>query len=420
MTLGEKKTKVLMMCQNFFPLSTASAQRASAFAKTLASSSFRVVALTKSPIHFESDTMTVIGQRVKREIPIMDPVRSFVYVLKAMLVSRKDRPDVVVSTVPDVTNAIAGFIVSKLFRVPHIIDIRDYWESTFLMHPFNRIIPKTLSFLLIKGVSFVYRQASSLITINETLKAILTARGVPSDWVSLIPNGADTSLFRPCQDEECIKDLREKFGLPRSRLIFVYGGSLMQDFRFDIVLRAINLLGRTSPSADFLLFIIGRPTKVSGANKILEMIQESELQDKVKMIGPVSLGRMAELLRCCDVGIIPEDGDELFKCSITTKIFGYLASGLSVLASGPEDGELDKFLVRHKVGLFIGSPTPKKFAEGIKRFIQNKSETKKLGLEGRKVACEYYDRFKLAHRIISIINQNVKRKDFSVRATDSS
>lgn len=405
MTPLKKNTKVLMMCQNFFPLSTASAQRAAAFAKTLASSSYRVVALTKSPVHFESDKMTVIGQRVKREIPIMDPVRSFVYVLKAIRVSRKDRPDVVVSTVPDITNAIAGLIISKLFRIPHIIDVRDYWESTFLVYPLNRIIPRTLSFLLIRMVSFVYRQASSLITINETLKAILTERGVPSDRINLIPNGADTSLFRPCQTEECVRDLRERLGLPLSKLIFVYGGSLMQDFRFDIVLRAINLLGRTSSSADFMLFIIGRPTKISGANKILEMIKEFGLYDKVKMIGPVSLGRMAELLRCCDVGIIPEDGDELFKCSITTKIFGYLASGLPVLASGPKDGELDKFLTKHKVGFFIGNPTSKRFAEGFKRFILNRGELKRKGVEGRKIACEHYDRYTLARKIIPIIQK---------------
>lgn len=183
----------------------------------------------------------------------------------------------------------------------------------------------------------------------------------------------------------------------------------MQDFRFDIVLRAINLLGRAKLSTDFMLFIIGRPTKISSGNKILEMIQGFGLHNKVKMIGPVSLGRMAELLKCCDVGIIPVDGDELFKCGITTKIFDYLASGLPVLASGPEGGELDKFITKHKVGLFMGTPTPKRFAEGIKKFIQNKSEIKKIGLEARKVACEHYDRYTLAHKIIAIIRQNAQR-----------
>lgn len=405
MTHVGKSTKVLMMCQNFFPLSTASAQRSFAFAKTLTSSSCRVIALTKSPVSLESDKTIVIGQEMKKEIPIMDPVRSFIYVLKAIRVIAKDRPDIILSTVPDITNAIAGLVLSKLFRLPQVIDVRDYWEAAFFMDPLNRIIPRKLSFLLINLVSFVYRQASSLITINETLKEILVDRGVAPDRIFLIPNGADTSVFRPCQDEECVRDLREKFGLPLSKFIFVYGGSLMQDFRFDIFLRAMSLLGSTKLSTDFMLFIIGRPTKISSDNKILEMIQQFGLHKKVKIVGPVSLTRMAELLRCCDVGIIPEDGDELFKCCITTKIFDYLASGLPVLASGPEGGELEKFLTKHKVGLFIGKPTPRRFADGIKKFVRNKGGIKKIGLEGRKVTRKNYDRYELARNIIQIIQQ---------------
>ena len=115
--------------------------------------------------------------------------------------------------------------------------------------------------------------------------------------------------------------------------------------------------------------------------------------------------KTAELLRCCDVGVIPLNDEELLKTMTTAKVFAYLASGLPILASGPNECELKRLINSHKVGIFIGPPTPNDFANGFKTFLLKKHEMRKMGLRGREVMEKYYDRYALSRRVIEAIHR---------------
>lgn len=395
------KTKVLMLSENFFPLSTASAQRMFAYAKTLVLHSFEPIVITKSPISFKSEKITVTGLKCKKEIPIFDPVLCFLYLMQSIRVTRKYHPSLIISTVPKINNAIAGFFLSVLFRVPHIIDVRDYWETSLLSHPFDTLIPRQVVSLLIRGISLLYQQASSLITVNETLRRMLHKRGIPHGKIHVIPNGIDTSLFQPCHSAICVEKLRKKHKLPLSKLIFVYAGSLTQYYKVDVVLRGIRLL---AGNGNFIFLIIGSPTLLVTNEKIRRIVEILGIKRNVRVMGPLSVEETAELLRCSDVGIIPLEDKDIWKCMTTVKLFAYLASGLPILASGPGNGELHEFFRKHKVGLFVEKPTPSNFSEGFRHFMQNKSKIKGISLRGRKIVEDNYNRYFLALKIIPIIN----------------
>lgn len=393
-----------MLSENFYPLSTASAQRAFAYVKTLVLHSYETTVVTKSRASFKSRKMTVISLNPKREIPIFDPILLFLYLIKSISLIREHQTDLIISTVPKINNAIAGFFLSRLFKIPHIIDVRDFWESALLLYPLNRIIPTRLTFLLIKTTSLLYQQANAIVTVNETLKNMLTKRGIPHNRIYIIPNGADTSLFKPCTSEKRKKRLRKKYKLPLSKLLFVYGGSLTPAYRFDIVLKGIY---RLQESSNFMLLIIGKPTMLTTKGKILQTIWKLGLQRKVKIMDPQPVHRLAELLKCCEVGIIPLEEKNFLKPVITAKIFAYLSSGLPILASGPKDGELQNFLNMYKVGFFIEKATPQRFAEGFKKFLQQRSKIKDMGSRGRKIMEKYYDRYALSCRIIEVIHNTI-------------
>lgn len=395
-----KEAKILILSERFFPLSTASAQRAFAYAKTLALHSYETIVITKSRGSFESQKVIVMGLHPKIEIPIFNPILLLLYLVKSISLIRRHRIGLIISSVPMINNAIAGFLLSKYFKVPHIIDVRDFWESAFLLYPLNRIIPSRLTFFLIKATSLLYQQANVIVTVNDTLKNMLTKRGIPYNRIYIIPNGADTSLFKPCTSEKHKKQLRKKYKLPLSRVLFVYGGSLSPAYRFDIVLKGIC---RLQKSNNFMLLVIGKPTKSMTKGKILQTVWKLGLKKKVKTMDPQPVQRLAELLKCCEVGIIPLDDKNCLKPVITAKIFAYLSSGLPILASGPKGGELQNFLSMHKVGFFIEEATPQRFAEGFKKFLQQRSKTKDMGSRGRKIMEKHYDRYVLSRNIIDVI-----------------
>ena len=396
-----EKLRILLLSENFFPPSTASAQRLYAYAKTLVSHSYDTFVITKSPVGFESKGITVISRNPKKIIPIFDPILLILYFIASLGVIRKHHIGLIISTVPKINNAVAGFLLSKLFKIPHIIDIRDYWETSLFFYPLDKIVPRRLAFLFIKTTSMIYRQANSLITVNETLKNILIKRGVPHKRIHIIPSGADTSLFRPCGNDNCVRLLRERYMLPLSKLILVYGGALAVDYKFDALLEAVSYLRENN---NFLLLIIGRPTLLMNNKTILQIAKRLGIKGKVKVMDPLPAGRLAEIFRCCDVGVIPLDDRESLRHVITAKIFAYLSSGLPVLASGPKNGELEKFLTTYKVGFFVEGTTPKEFADMLKTIVREKSKIKDMGSTGRRIMEEKLDRYELSRSIIDVIH----------------
>jgi len=301
--------------------------------------------------------MTIIATpSIKKEIPIFDPIPLLFYLTRAINIIHTHRINLILSTVPKINNAIAGAILSKIFNIPHIIDIRDHWESTLLLYPLNRYIPKHIVSTLTNFTSIIYRQANIIITVNETLKQMLHKRGIPPNKIHIIPNGADTTLFKPSKNEEHTKKLRKKHNLPLTSLIFVYAGALTPHNRFDTLLKGISYLHNTN---NLMLLMITRPTMLITNNKIQQLIKKLQIHKKVKLLGSQPIEKTAELLRCCDVGIIPLNNEELLKSMTTAKVFAYLASGLPILASGPNSCELEKLINKHKVGIFTGPPTPK-------------------------------------------------------------
>ena len=404
-----KKSKVLISSENFVPLSTASAQRGFAFTHALTQHSFVVTVITKSPVYGTSEKLIVHGFVTKRDLPVFDPILLFFYLIRSANILRKNKFDLIVSTVPKINNAITGVILSKLFRLPHIIDIRDYWESTLISYPLSAIVPRPLTLLMIKLVSLLYRQADSIITVNETLKKMLHRRGIPLNKIWIIPNGADTSTFRPCENKDCVKKLRRKYGLPPSKTIFVYGGSFTVDYNFEILLKGLSYL-KDNPNVNqnLLLLLVGRPTVLLKEKTLRQLTRKLEIQDLVKIRGPTSVDKLAELLRCCDVGVIPLADSEAFRHVTTAKIFTYLASGLPILASGPENGELENFIKQYRVGYFLENCTPKSFADGFKRFMQEKDKTREMGMRGRTIMEKSFDRYLLANKLIEVIQAIAK------------
>ena len=394
------KASVLMLTENFWPLSTASAQRSFAYASTLASHSSKTLVIAKSPSSFETNKIIAIGYNHKKEIPIFDPVLLFLYLIKSALVIRKCSTNLILSSVPKMNNAIAGFLLSKLFRVPHIIDVRDYWEASLLSYPVSRIIPKRLVLLLMKMVSLIYRTAASVITVNETLRKMLNNRGIPLQRIFIIPNGIDTSLFKPTEDEKHSKKLRKKYLLPTSRTIFTYAGSLAPHYKIDAVLKGMSRLDRIS---DFMFLIIGRPTLLMTNRGIRQIVDKLGLKENVRVMDPLPVSQTAEVLKCSDVGVIPLESKEIWRCMTTVKLFAYLASGLPILASGPKDGELEGFIERHNVGIFVGTPTPQNFAEGVREILRKKSDIAAMGLRARRIMKESYDRYVLCREIVPLV-----------------
>jgi len=397
-----------MLAGVFSPCPQSASQRFSSFAQVLRSRGYDVTVLTCSrclkrgekPLsHEEILVYDLKSPRflISASFVFINPVILFLYFLMGLIIVAMRGADVVYSSIPGGETAVVGFFLSKIFKVPLIIDIRDMYpppsDEMAYMHT-----PSKLNAVLLSLFKRLYRSSDKIVCVYEDIKQRLLEFGVSPEKIVVITNGADTSIYTPCSSGDRER-IRLKYGLPLSKFIFVYAGALAWYYP---VIDAIKGLKRTVSAKNKPQMVIISLANYASGKKV---VKELGLEDSVTFMGPLSVADTAEILSVCDVGLVVYRGDDYWKNVYGSKVFSYMSCGLPVLASGPLDSLIERLLETHKAGLFIGRPDEKNFAKGFSFFLKNKSEAEIMGRNARKVADKLYDRRKLGLRLVSLIDE---------------
>ena len=147
--------------------------------------------------------------------------------------------------------------------------------------------------------------------------------GGKSRGVHLIPGAADPELYHPA-DPSGKKRLREEFGLPADKVVFVTARGLRPRTGVDKLVEAASLLLQRGIS--FYLVIIGNGVM---KNRIGELIRERQLGSHVKLVSDLSESELADTYRAADVFVLPTQGAEGFGLATVEA----LSSGLVVLGT---------------------------------------------------------------------------------------
>jgi glycosyltransferase involved in cell wall biosynthesis len=405
-----------MLTGIFSPCPQSASQRFTSFAQVLISRGFDVTILTCSRClkrhekNSSSEDFLVYDLKSPRfllsaSFAFINPVLLFLYLVIGFIVVAMRGADVLYSSVPGGETAIVGSFLSKTFNIPLIIDIRDMYpppsDEMAYMHT-----PSKLNAILITLFKRLYRRSDKVVCVYEDIKQRLLGFGVSPEKIVVIPNGADTSIYKPCSpgDRERI---RLKYGLPLKKTIFVYAGALTWYYP---VIHAIKGLKRSASARDRSQMVIISLANYASGKKV---VKELGLEDSVMFMGPLSVADTAEILSVCDVGLVVYRADDYWKNVYGSKVFSYMSCGLPVLASGPLDSLIECFLETHKAGFFIGRPDEENFAKGFSFFLKNEGATEIMGRNARKVVDELYDRRKLGLRLVSLIDNLGRRKNAS-------
>ena len=110
------------------------------------------------------------------------------------------KPDLVIATSPQFLCGWAGVMLSRLRRLPFILEIRDIWpesivavgalENERLLHFLERLELK------------MYKAADHIVTVGQGYADCLLEKGVPQDKISIVMNGVDEDVFRPCEPDQ--------------------------------------------------------------------------------------------------------------------------------------------------------------------------------------------------------------------------
>ena len=166
------------------------------------------------------------------------------------------------------------------------------------------------------------RKVTSYVAISESIVDEATQRlGLPRDRVQLIPNGIDTTHFRPAADPAERNNLRRKLGLPLDVPIIMTHGRLEHDKNTALFIDTVARL--LASGIDVHGIIAGAGSK---ERELAQLIQSKQLGEHVQLLG--FKRNTNEYLRASAVYVLPS-----FIEGLPLALLEAMASGLECVAS---------------------------------------------------------------------------------------
>ncbi|MEM2507061.1 MAG: glycosyltransferase [Nitrososphaeria archaeon] len=298
------------------------------------------------------------------------------------LLARK--PDVTIVSMPTGDAGIGALIACKLTKTKCVIDYRDEWED-YLVGLTDSKISRSFFSTIKRITTRIYAKKLVVAVTPKTLNT-LKSRGLTN--LKLIPNGADTRTFKPLN----IKKSYEIFTIFYSGVIGAY-------YRLDVVVKAVKKLVDKGFNNINLL--------VAGEGEIKSMLslaKELAITNHIKYIGSINnKTKLAEYIAMSDAGIIPYDGNPLWKNSIPAKFYEYCACGIPVIATTHSDSLLAESIRKNQIGVTSPPIDEEKLAEAILWLYEKKSFRESAGKRARKLIEEKFDRNKIAEEYLNLI-----------------
>lgn len=315
-----------------------------------------------------------------------------IYMLMAVIVAPfVGKVDIVVSTSPQFFNGLAGYFVSRIKRVPWVLEVRDLWpESIVVLGALHD--RKLLTRVLESLEKFVYRNADQIVSVTKSFKPHILSRGGSGDKVTVIRNGVDTSLFYPREKDSSFE---EEIGV-QGKFVAAYVGTHGLAHGLDTLLDAAVKLEHYE---DIVLVMAG-----DGAQReqLQKRVHEEKIQN-VRMLGQLSREKMPYLWSVTDVSLVVLRRLDLFKSVIPSKMFESMSMGKPIILG--VEGEAKDILLSTGSGICIRPEDSSGLASGILELYEDRGTYRKYGASGRSSAISTFDRTVLAGIYLELLEK---------------
>ncbi len=298
--------------------------------------------------------------------------------------------DVVISTSPQFFNGLAGYFVSRILRIPWMLEIRDLWPESILAVGAikNRKIIQLLEWL----ERYTYRKADHIVPVTDSFERYIAAKGISCDKITVIKNGANLSLYKPL---ESTNTMAESLGL-NGKFVASYFGTHGMAHHLETVLYAAKQLQNHS---DIIFLLAGDGAE---REKLLALHRQLKLTNVV-MLEQQPKHQMPSLWALSSVSLILLRKSDLFKTVIPSKLFESMAMEKPVILG--VEGESAEIMRLAKAGFCIEPENSQQLVHHLLELYQNQDLRNRFGENGRKHVCEYYDRLILARKFEKLLEQ---------------
>ena len=252
---------------------------------------------------------------------IFDALIFMFWVILNLILTRPK--NIYVSTDPPLLVPFIVFLYSKISRSSYVYHIQDIQpEGLNIIVKLNSVL-----FTFLKKVdSLVIRNASSIVTITQTMKDEIVTRSKTNSKIYLLDNPTITST-----------------SIPKSKITgFVFSGNAGRQQRIPLILKSIDKYKEQGGVLPFLFI---------GAGLYSDDIRllSSKHQDVI-YVGLVDAIIANELTSKYEWALLPID-DEVAKYAFPSKTSSYLSCGMNILSICSEQTSVAKWVVDNNYGV---------------------------------------------------------------------
>lgn len=411
---------ILYLSQYFPPEVGATQTRAHEMARGLVQAGHRVTVIAEVPNHPSGivppdyrgrwvERSQLDGIDVLRVWVKASPVKTFrsrmafylSYMADAALVGAlkaRGPYDVVFATSPPLFVGAAGLALHRLKAAPFVFEVRDLWpESAVALGELSS--PRAIAWAS-RLEELCYNRASRIVVVTEGIRQRLLARGYPAAKLALIPNGANTELFR--RQPALGQRFRAEHGLAPDAFVAVYAGIHGIAQGLDTLLHAADLL-RHQAGIRFVMVGEG-PVKAE-----LQRARAGLGLDNVLMLPEQPRAAMPAVLSAADAAVVPLRRLELFQGALPSKMFDAWACGLPLLLS--IDGEARRTLEAAQGGLYVPPEDAAALAGAIRALAARPDRGRSLGQNGRRYTEQHHSRQAQARALEELLKETSRQVD---------
>ncbi len=301
-------------------------------------------------------------------------------------------PDVVIGTSPQFFTACAAYLIGRLKRIPFVFELRDIWPES--IKAVGAMHDSAVIRMLEKIEMFLYGKAARIISVTESFKRILMARGIDEGKIAVVKNGVDTARFQYTPKDP---ELVARYGL-QGKFVAGYVGTHGMAHNLETILSAAQKICGDVNGSGCHFVLLG-----NGARKqqLVGMANRMALKN-VTFVDSVPKSEVAKYWSLLDVSIIHLRKTKLFRNVIPSKLFECMGMGIPVLHGVA--GESAEIVERERVGLIFEPENADELCEKLVRLKLDGELYAELR-DNCLQAAGKYDRSVMAGRMLEILKE---------------
>jgi len=389
--------KVIYLHQYFCTPSMSSGTRSYEMARRLVKKGHKVYMISSKHSHsgFKERNFSIeegisvwwLPVKYSNNMNFFQRIFSFIiYCIYAYIIGRKLNYGLVLASSTPLTVAIPGIFLSKIKKVPFILEVRDLWPAI----PIElRIIRNVLLIKLSQYIEIIsYRLSDRIIALSNGMKDGIIDTGINKSKITVIPNGSDIELFN-INSKSDIGFFNKNDWMNTDRKIIIYTGAIGKINGLSYMAFMAEEMIKLNPNV--LFCIIGDGIEKDKINLLAKKL--GIINNNFYMVPKMSKKKLPQILSISTVLTSFVINEEILWNNSANKFFDGLAAGKPLMIN--YGGWQADLLNEYDAGIVVSPDDPIIGAKKLNNLLQDKQRLQNMGKASLELAKTVFNRNEL-------------------------